>query len=92
MTYRNAFKCHKCPENNGDKGCPAWAEVMEMEVSTGQERLVKGCVFAMMPRWMTYVIQASNRAPAAIDSMRNSICDTLMLAASNRAIMLSEGK
>ena len=73
MNYKNADKCHKCPQTNGESGCPWWWEYMETNIATGQERLTKLCGKAALPVFMTEVIKASNRPAAAVESTRNEI-------------------
>lgn len=90
MNYKNAWKCHKCPQNCTEKGCPAWVEFMATTVATGAQELKKMCIFQALPVFLTHVIQASNRPAAAIENMRNNIVESIMLAATNR--VMPEGK
>ena len=73
MAYRNAWKCHKCPESAGERGCPAWAEYVERNPQTGEERVTKECVFQALPKFLVHTIAAANQAAATIDSHRNEV-------------------
>ena len=73
MSYANAWRCEDCPEANGKQGCPAWTELVESNVQTGEERLTKDCLFQLFPRLFIEVIKASNRPAAAVESCRNEI-------------------
>lgn len=73
MRYKNAFNCKKCPERNDEQGCPVWWEVVECNLQTQEERLVKACGFSLLPKYLTEVIKASNRPAAAVESCRNEI-------------------
>ena len=41
--YKKAFKCHECPEKNGEEGCPAWNEIIMTNIQSGEDKIVKGC-------------------------------------------------
>jgi len=69
---KNAFNCAKCPGTGGEGGCPAWWEVIETNAN-GEERINRGCGFAMLPTFLIEVIKASNRPAAAVESTRNEI-------------------
>lgn len=73
MKYKNAFKCTKCPESNGENGCPVWWEIIEENVETGKERINKACGFTLMQMFLLEVLKASNRPAAAVESMRNDL-------------------
>lgn len=83
MAYKNAWKCKACPESNGALGCPAWCEVVETEVSSGNERITKECLFQMLPKMLVEVIKASNRPAAEIGAMREGFL-TVVEAGMNR--------
>ena len=73
--YKNAFKCSKCPQSNGQDGCPAWVEIMQTNTATGEERLHKDCLFQQLPHLMVEVVKASNRPAAAVEEARNEIAN-----------------
>jgi hypothetical protein len=73
MNYKNAFKCHKCPQRNDELGCPAWVEYVETNVASGEERITRDCLYQSLPKMLIEVIKASNRPAAAIESTRNQI-------------------
>jgi len=74
--YKHAFSCikGKCYE---DGSCPCWCEVIWTNVQTGEEKVVKDCLFRMLPAMMVEVIKASNRPSAAVESMRNETIKVL---------------
>lgn len=73
MNYKRAWKCHKCPQNSGENGCPCWVELFAINHATGQQEPKKSCLFQALPFLLTEVIKASNRPAAAMESMRNEI-------------------
>ncbi len=91
MKYKQAWKCHKCPESNEEKGCPAWTELIEMNIETGQERVTKECLFQMMPRLMVEVIKASNRPAAELSAMRREVVNQVQKLARTAAYSLPVG-
>lgn len=80
--FKNAFKCHKCPGNSTETGCPMWWEVLETNMQSGEERLRKGCGYTMQQTFLIEVLKASNRPAAAIESMRNEIVNSIALGMS----------
>ena len=65
-----------CPRNSEPKAgkyCPAWLEYSETNVSTGEERITRECMFQALPRFFVETIKASNRPAAAMESSRNEI-------------------
>lgn len=88
--YRHAWDCRRCPQRNDEQGCPAWTELLESNTATGEERITKGCLFALLPRLLVEVLKASNRPAAAIESTRNEIAAGFdRLAASAAPALLS---
>lgn len=75
MNYKNAWKCHRCPQSNGEKGCPAWVEYMQ--TNGKEERLRKECLFQALPVFMIETIAAANRPAAAVESTRNEMARQL---------------
>lgn len=47
--------------------------LIETNIQTGETRLTTGCFYPIMARLYTYVIQASNRPAAAVETARNEI-------------------
>lgn len=85
--------CKKCVQYPGEKyTCPAWigaeAGYMETNVQTGEDRLVTGCFYQVMPKLMIHVVKASNRPAAAMQDLRNKLATAMeaqALAYSNGA-------
>lgn len=73
MTYKNAFKCKRCPESNGEKGCPVWWEVIMKNDETGETKVNKGCGFQILPSMMAMVSTNSLHSVAASYDMRNKV-------------------
>jgi hypothetical protein len=73
MKYKNAFKCDNCPEKTGEEGCPAWNEIIMTNIQTGEDKIVKGCNFQLMPFIMTEAIKASNTSASTFASIKNEI-------------------
>ena len=70
MNFKKAFTCKKCPQSNGENGCPMWWEFSATNVETGQSALKKMCGYQALPTFLTEVIIASNRPAAEIGAMR----------------------
>lgn len=73
MKYKNAFKCDNCPESNGEDGCPAWNEIIMTNTQTGEDKIVKGCNFQLMPFIMTEAIKASNTSANTFAAIKTEI-------------------
>jgi hypothetical protein len=73
QNYKKAFKCHKCPQSNQEDGCPVWNEVILTHSETGQEKIVKGCNFQILPFLITESIKASNVSTGTFSSIKNEI-------------------
>lgn len=75
MNYKNAFKCKKCPQSNGENGCPAWWEWMAHTPETGEDNIMKMCGFQAMPIFLTRTMQISGGQQAAVEDMRNHLVE-----------------
>lgn len=73
MSYKRAFRCNRCPENDTKEGCPMWWELVMDNVQTGESKLVKACGYSLLPIVLTHVVSASNRPAAALESLRNTM-------------------
>ncbi len=92
MSFKNAWKCKKCPKSNEENGCPAWTELMMTNVQSGEEKLDKGCLFQMMPMLMVEVIKASNRPAAEIGALKSGMINAVSeLAENTQKLMIDKG-
>ncbi len=73
MKYKNAFKCDDCPEKAGEEGCPAWNEIIMTNIQSGEDKIVKGCNFQLMPFIMTEAIKASHTSASTFAAIKNEI-------------------
>lgn len=71
VTKGKAWDCANCPQDTAI--CPAWAELVETHVRTGDERITKDCMFRLLPRMIVEVIKASNRPAAEVGQLRQEI-------------------
>lgn len=71
--YKKAFKCQECPESNGEDGCPAWNEIIMTNIQSGEDKIVKGCTFQLMPFILTEAIKASNTSANTFSAIKNEI-------------------
>lgn len=83
--------CEKCVQYPGPKNlCPAWIRpengFIETNVATGEERIVQGCFYQVIPKLMSHVVAASNRPAAAFESMRNEINTAITVGLTNKLI------
>lgn len=75
-TYQNAFQCARsgeCPESNGEKGCPAWIEMVLTNNQTGEMKITKGCNFQMMPFLITEAIKAADTGTKTSADIKNEV-------------------
>lgn len=70
VRYKKAFKCRKCPQNNGENGCPMWWEI-NMVNPQGEVQTTKGCGHTLLPQLLIESIKVNSRVPAAVESLRN---------------------
>ena len=65
----------KCPEST--QGCPCWTELVMENLESGESKVVKDCLFRLLPGIMIEVIKASNRPAAAIEATRDDLVNSL---------------
>lgn len=71
QNYKNAFKCHRCPGNASERGCPCWVkDIWEDEVS-GNVQVIEGCIFQSIPRYLKWNAGRSALAAATVQELRN---------------------
>ena len=94
MNYKNAWKCKKCPQNNGETGCPMWWEVVMKNDETGQTKVEKGCGFQILPSMMALVSTNSLHSVAASYDMRNKVVKNVgkVIGAVNEKLSLEFSK
>ena len=73
LSFKNAWKCKKCPETSNENGCPMWWEVVMKNDETGQTKVTKGCGFQILPQMMALVSTNSLHSVAASYDMRNKV-------------------
>jgi hypothetical protein len=88
-----AFPCMTslgCPKRTlelGQKGfCPAWydaAQIEETNVITNETRVMRGCMFQLVPRMCEYVVTASNRPAEEISRLRNEVGQAVVRGVAN---------
>ena len=78
MHYKNAERCHKCPQRNDEQGCPWWWEFITTDLTSGNEQVVKKCGKAALPEFLTEVIRAANRPAAEISAMREQVTKSVV--------------
>lgn len=72
MNYKNANKCHKCPQSNDEKGCPHWMEI-SMTNDKGEHKIDKACGHQLMPALLVMTVNAANRVTEQISGVQNEI-------------------
>ena len=72
MNYKNANKCHKCPQSNGEKGCPHWMEIT-MKNDTGGMKIDKACGHVLMPTLLMMTVNAANRTTEQVSGVQGEI-------------------
>lgn len=74
MNYKNAFKCHKCPESSNENGCPAWSEVL-LTNETGEVKSQNACVFQNMQFMLIEVLKSAGKPAAEMALMRQNMAE-----------------
>jgi LDH2 family malate/lactate/ureidoglycolate dehydrogenase len=90
MAYsKHAFNCVKCPQKNGEGGCPAWWETQWTNALNGEQKIIKSCGFEQLPLYITELIKASSRPTAEMEQVRNEIAQGFgaLAAAAQRKLM-----
>lgn len=72
MNYKNANKCHKCPQSNTEKGCPHWMEIT-MVNDMGESKIEKACGHVLMPKLLMMTVNAANRTTEQVSKVQNEI-------------------
>ena len=73
MNYKNAFKCKKCPQSDGESGCPMWWEMMLTNDVTDEKKLEKACGYALMPQLLILNYKQATHSVFAAYDMRNKV-------------------
>ena len=73
MNYKNAFKCKKCPESNGSKGCPLWWEIVMTHETTNDKKIEKACGYTLMPQLLVLNYKQTTHGLWAAYDMRNKV-------------------
>lgn len=81
MTVKCPIARMKCPESGEE--CPCWSEIVQESAQTGEVRVLKDCIFRLMPVLLIEVIKASNRPAAAVESVRNEMFRGLAMVANS---------
>jgi hypothetical protein len=71
--YKNAFKCHKCPQTSDETGCPVWWEQVWEEQDTKEQVLTSGCGFTMAQTLLLDVVKQGFGARAEVNEMRKEV-------------------
>lgn len=79
-SYKNAFKCSKCPQSNGPTGCPAWLETTVTEINTGEHKLQKGCGYQVIPQLLVQLAKIEDTRAGEISSMKEAVVDQVTKA------------
>ncbi|RLD23216.1 MAG: hypothetical protein DRI71_05870 [Bacteroidetes bacterium] len=90
MNYKNANKCHKCPQNNTEKGCPHWMEIT-MTSDTGEFKTDKACGHVLMPKLLIMTVNAANRTTEQASGIQNEITNGFKILAASNSIELPNG-
>jgi|TARA_R100001530_G_scaffold129206_1_gene99426 hypothetical protein len=74
MNYKNANKCHKCPQSNDEKGCPHWMEIT-MTNDSKEFKVEKACGHVLMPKLLMMTVNAANRTTEQVSGVQNEIAN-----------------
>ncbi|RLA91574.1 MAG: hypothetical protein DRG20_00925 [Deltaproteobacteria bacterium] len=82
--WKEAFNCKKCARGERTD-CPCYLEYFEINQKTGEQRLVKTCLFRLLPRLLIENTKSADGLHSALNSLRNTVFDRI-----TRAIELKE--
>jgi hypothetical protein len=71
--FKNAFRCKKCPETTGEKGCPMWWEMVLTHDVTGEKKLEKACGYTLLPQLLILNYKQTTHGLWAAYDMRNKV-------------------
>ena len=74
-SYKNAFKCKKCPQSSKEDGCPAWWEQVWTEQDTKEQVIKSGCGFFLVQELMIDVVKQGFGARSEVNKMRKEVVD-----------------
>jgi len=74
QNWKEAFNCKKCLKKERTL-CPCYVEYTEVNNKTGETRLVKTCIFQLLPRLLIDNTKASDGLHGIISSMRNKFVE-----------------
>lgn len=80
MNYKNANKCHKCPQSNSEDGCPHWMEIT-MTNDGGEFKTEKACGHVLMPKLLMMTVNAANRVTEQVSGVQNEIASGFITVA-----------
>lgn len=86
MNYKNANKCHKCPQSNGENGCPHWMEITMKNDQSGEMKIDKACGHVLMPKLLMMTVAAANRTTEQVSKVPGAIVESLLKVSSSRKI------
>lgn len=78
--YKKAMNCKKCPQSNGEDGCPVWLETTLTEQSTGSIKVQKGCGFQMIPMLLVNIAKVEDTRAAEVSQMKKEVVDSVTKA------------
>lgn len=70
-SYKKAFDCKRCPQNDTENGCPCWIELIWENMETGEKKIEKGCYFQLSPKLMLESVRAGLISSEHACQMRN---------------------
>jgi len=73
MNYKNAWKCHECPQRADEEGCPCWCDGIVETDGNGVERVYSGCLFPIFMRSISATIKFSNLAASEVSATKEEI-------------------
>lgn len=76
MNYKKAFKCSKCPQSNGEDGCPMWWEIV-LKNDVGETKILKQCGYQTLPELIVEGIKSADHSAAASYEARNQVMDAV---------------
>lgn len=83
--YKNAFRCHKCPQTNDITGCPKW---IEFEVTNDLDTQAKekfkieaGCSDVMLPRLLLDIVKGVHTGAKETSKLRKATARSVGTAA-----------
>ena len=87
--WKDAFNCKKCLKKERPD-CPCYIEYTEVNTQTQETRIVKTCIFQMLPQLLIKNTRSADGVHTALTSFRNVMAKKLENALKLKALEIKQ--